>query len=92
MKKKYVGRTFARNNFFAIINEVKDGQIYYVSDRDDLEVAIVPIKLLNKEKEIFSTPISESDIFRTFTPKTEMQDSVEWVRKQRSARKGRIYG
>ena len=92
MKKKYVGKTFARNNFFAIINEVKEGQIYYVSDRDDLEVAIVPIKLLSNEKETSSIPISKSDIFQSFTPKTEMQDSIDWVRKKRLARKDRIYG
>lgn len=92
MKKKYVGKTYARNNFFNIIKEVKDGQIYCVSDRDNLEVAIVPIKLINKEKEQISTPISQSQIYKTFYKNAEIKNSIDWVNNLRNSRKRRLYG
>lgn len=88
---KYVGRSYARNNFPSLVNTVRDGNIVVITDRGTAKVALVPMSMLKKGQEA-SMPISKSSAFGLFANKSGMKDSVKWVRKVRNQRVERIYG
>jgi len=90
--KKYIGKTYARNNFASIISEVVGGQVFYLTDRGEPEVAIVPVKVIEdigKKKKIES--FKKSDVFGMWKNREDMKDPVEWVRNKRRERFNRIY-
>ena len=91
-QKDYIGKTYIRKNWAKVINEVKGGKIYYVSDRGVPEAAIVPISLLTDESYKKPTPISETKAFGMWKNRDDMKDPLEWERKIRSERFNREWG
>ncbi|OGC51147.1 hypothetical protein A2982_03095 [candidate division WWE3 bacterium RIFCSPLOWO2_01_FULL_39_13] len=89
MEKKIVAKTFARNNFSTIAGRVKDGEVYYISDRGEVDIAIVPVGLLKKKKIKKLTPISRTEAYGIFS---NIKDSVKFVRDMREERERRLYG
>jgi len=93
-KTKTVGKTYARNNFSNIVKSVSQGDTYWISNRGDIVVAIVPAEEVDKSKSRKKTPkeVAYSNAFGIWKDRTDIKDSVDWVRKHRSSRLKRIYG
>ena len=91
--KKIIGKTYARYNWASIVKEAAEGQVFFLTDRDkSSDVVITSVKNFEKakgEKKAFS--VENYEIFGAFADRPEMQDSVGWVRKRRSARRERVY-
>ncbi|PIR42430.1 hypothetical protein CO058_02510 [candidate division WWE3 bacterium CG_4_9_14_0_2_um_filter_35_11] len=91
--KKIIGKTYARYNWATIVKEAGEGKVFYLTDREkSSDVVITSVKNFERaegEKKTFS--IENYEIFGAFADRPEMQDSVGWVRKRRSARRERVY-
>ncbi len=86
-KERIIGKTEMRNNFASFYKDVKEGGPLYISDRGNIEVALVPIDILDKKtSDIKKTPpISTLPIFGMWKDRKDMEDSVKYVNKVRKS-------
>ena len=77
-KEKIIPKTQMRNNFALFYEKAKKGESLLISDRGNLDVALVPISILQLVK-TEKKPISGMSIFGMWRGRKDMKDPVEYV-------------
>lgn len=86
-------KSYIRSHWAEITNRTENGEVFYISDRGDMPIAVLmPVKLAQKTLKSRKTSITDHPAVGIFESRTDMVDSVAWVNKIRSAKYKRLYG
>jgi len=93
VKSTTLPKSYIRNHWAEITDRTENGEVFYISDRGDVPVAVLmPVKLAQKTLKQKKTNITNHPAVGLFETRADMIDSVAWVNKIRSERRRKLYG